>query len=58
MKNNTLEKIASPKRLDTSAKAPYSSPALRVFGLVKHLTKGNGGSVVDGGSPGNRPFKK
>jgi hypothetical protein len=57
MKNNTLEKITSPKRLDKSAKAPYSSPVLRVFGLVKNLTKGSGGSIADGYSPGNRLFK-
>jgi hypothetical protein len=47
MKNNKLEKIASPKRLDTSAKAPYSSPVLRVFGSVGVLTKGQAGSGTD-----------
>lgn len=57
MKNNPLDKSVQPIEPRKTGKAPYAKPVLRVFGSVKNLTKGHGGSVPDGYSPGNRRFK-
>lgn len=47
MKNKMLGSDAPRKETDQSAKAPYSSPVLRVFGTVGKLTKGGNGSGMD-----------
>lgn len=35
----------------------YNSPILKEFGTIKDVTSGAGGSVADGGSAGQRPFR-
>lgn len=51
MKNKMLGSDAPRKETGQSAKAPYSSPVLRVFGSVGKLTKGGNGSGMDGTKP-------
>jgi len=51
MKNNTLENPTQPKGPEKAIKSPYAQPVLRVFGSVKQLTKGGGGSRSDGNGP-------
>jgi hypothetical protein len=57
MKNTRLETNPVAAVQGRAGKAPYVKPVLRVFGSVKSLTKGNGGSITDGYSPGARPVK-
>lgn len=55
MKNSELESPTLPPVSARIVKA-YSKPVLRVFGSVKHLTKGGNGSNVDGwGGRNNTP---
>jgi hypothetical protein len=51
MKNNTLENHTQAKVSENTVKAPYAKPVLRIFGSVKQLTKGGGGSRFDGNGP-------
>jgi len=36
-------------------KTPYQKPVLKIYGPVKHLTQGQGGSRMDGNSGRARP---
>jgi len=49
------DKPTQPQQSIASKKSLYSTPALRVFGSVKHLTKGNNGTKADGQSANPRP---
>jgi hypothetical protein len=51
MKNSTLDNSTLATGSDKNAKAPYAKPVLRTFGSVKNLTKGGGGSRIDGNGP-------
>jgi hypothetical protein len=51
MKNSMLEKTTLVTGSDKDTKAPYAKPVLRTFGSVKSLTKGGGGSRIDGNGP-------
>jgi len=48
MKNSVLDNTAQPSGPVKSVKAPYSKPVLHVYGSVATLTKGRGGSNIDG----------
>ncbi len=48
MKSRIEQNPTPPSQATSGDKAPYATPGLRVFGAVKHLTKGGGGSRTDG----------
>jgi len=47
MKESATQKTTSPESTREPGKLPYRRPALRVFGAVKDLTKGQSGSGMD-----------
>lgn len=59
MENSASKNPAQPSGPAVGGKHPYTKPVLRVFGSVKHLTKGGNGSNIDnnGGSTSFPPPK-
>lgn len=55
MDNSASKNPAQPSGPTVGGKPPYTKPVLRVFGSVKHLTKGGSGSNIDNNG-GNRSF--